>query len=121
MQKQACQGRDIFQRHKQKPTGNDQQQTDENINSIKAEISALEEKLAMQRQLMQRTKLLSPMSGQVLSWDVKQKLIGRSVRPEQQLIEIAKVDGRWVLELDVADRLSLWGVAGTFSSFLSAT
>lgn len=80
------------------------QQLDENLNSVKAEIKALNDKLALQQQLMQRTQLRSPIGGQVLTWDVEQKLLGRTVRPEQQLIEIANVDGPWILELDVADR-----------------
>ena len=77
---------------------------DNNINSIKAEVTALRNKLALQYELLERNRLQSPIAGQVLSWDVKQKLIGRTVRPEQQLIEVADVQGPWILEIDVPDR-----------------
>ena len=81
-----------------------QQASEANLESIAAEIKSLQEKSKLLQQLKQDTTIRSPIAGQVITWDVEQKLGGRSVRADQQLLEIADVDGPWILELDVEDR-----------------
>jgi biotin carboxyl carrier protein len=46
----------------------------------------------------------APMTGQVLTWDVKQQLSGKPVRRGDLLMEVADVDGAWELELKLPDK-----------------
>ncbi len=78
--------------------------TDENLGSLQAEIEALERQQQSLFRIEQQLDVLSPMSGQVITWDVDQKLEGRSVSPQNVLMEVAEIDGPWQVELDIEDR-----------------
>ena len=82
----------------------EEQAIEDSIDSIEAEISALQEKIDLLSEQQENTVVCSPINGQVITWDVQQKLAGRTVRADQQLLEIADIEGPWVLELDVEDR-----------------
>lgn len=53
----------------------------------------------------QRAELVvrSPLTGQVVTWNVRQSLEARPVQRGQLLMQVADLDGPWVLELEVAD------------------
>lgn len=58
------------------------------------------------RLLEERQKLMalvSPLSGEVQTWDVEQLLNGRPVRRGQQLLTVADTSGPWILEVQVPD------------------
>lgn len=78
--------------------------TEENLGSLQAEIEALERQQQSLFRIEKQLEVLSPMSGQVITWDVDQKLVGRSVSPQNVLMEVAEIDGPWQLELDIEDR-----------------
>ncbi|MEX2186409.1 MAG: efflux RND transporter periplasmic adaptor subunit [Pirellulales bacterium] len=48
-------------------------------------------------------RICSPIAGQVLTWDVANQWRDRPVRQGQRLVEIANVEGEWILELVVTD------------------
>ena len=52
---------------------------------------------------MELLQVVSPIDGVVLSWMLKDLLADRPVSRGQHLLTVGKVDGEWVLELDVAD------------------
>lgn len=82
----------------------EEQAIEDSLDSIAAEIEALKEKSLLLNEQQSNTTISSPISGQVITWDVRQKLENRTVRADQQLLEVADVKGPWVLELDVEDR-----------------
>ncbi len=84
--------------------GEEESLQQENLKAQQTELVSLEEQ---QRILMERQKALvitSPISGKVMTWEVRKRLQNRPVGAVDQLMEIANVDGRWTLELDLPDR-----------------
>ena len=77
---------------------------EQSVQSIVAELNALREKSNLLTRMVDKTLIKSPIAGQVITWDAKRKLTGRTVRPEQQLLEIADLDGPWIVELEVPNR-----------------
>lgn len=71
---------------------------------LKAKLKALElhRDLILERQ--SALNLLSPISGQVLTWDVSQHLTARPVERGQSLLTIGETGGDWILELIVSDK-----------------
>ncbi len=76
-----------------------------------AQISELEQKL--ENLLLQEKRLLderaelevrAPITGQILTWQVRQLLQSRPVRRGEALLQIADIDRQWHLELEVPDR-----------------
>ncbi len=78
--------------------------SEENLKSLQAEIDSLQRQADGLEQIQSDLQVVSPMDGQVISWDVKQKLFGRTITPSNVLMEIADTAGPWQLELDVEDR-----------------
>ena len=76
----------------------------ENLRSLKAQLTSLEEQQRIYLQRQESLVVTSPITGQVMTWDVKKHLSNRSVGVEGQLMEIANVNGKWILELDLPDR-----------------
>jgi multidrug efflux pump subunit AcrA (membrane-fusion protein) len=79
------------------------------------ELAAEEERLKGKLQSLDAQRLLlerwqgelvvtSPIDGEVLTWDLQQRLAARPVRRGQRLVTIADPDGPWQLELGIADR-----------------
>ncbi len=66
------------------------------------------EGLQQQRHILQKRQtqlqLCSPVTGEVVTWDVDQRLLKRPVRRGQRLLSVVDRNGPWVAELDVADR-----------------
>ena len=77
---------------------------DENLGSLQAEIDSLQRQADGLSRMQEDLRVLSPVDGQVITWDVAQKLSGRSVTPQNVLMEIADTRGAWQLELDLEDR-----------------
>ena len=82
------------------PTGT----IDESLGSLQAEIDSLQRQADGLSRMQEELRVLSPVDGQVITWDVAQKLTGRSVTPQNVLMEIADTEGPWQLELDLEDR-----------------
>lgn len=71
------------------------------------ELQELLTSLRQQREILQsqqsELELTSPIAGQVVSWDVEQRLDARPVQRGQSLLTIADLSGPWILELKLAD------------------
>lgn len=64
------------------------------------EVSGLERQLESVKKQQDQLKVVSPISGRVMDWKVKEKLRLKPVQQGDVLMEIAQVDGPWVLEVD---------------------
>ncbi len=84
--------------------GEEESLQQENLKAQQAELESLQQQ---QRIFIERQNALvvtSPLAGQVMTWEVRKRLQNRPVSVADQLMEIADVDGRWTLELDLPDR-----------------
>jgi hypothetical protein len=72
--------------------------------SIRASLDSARRQLEIVDLQIQQLSVHSPMSGQVLSWDVRQQFDGKPVRRGDLLLEVANVNGPWELELKLPDR-----------------
>lgn len=52
---------------------------------------------------LQRLRIVSPIDGEVLTWQLENLLADRPVARGQRLLTVAEADGPWLLELDVRD------------------
>jgi biotin carboxyl carrier protein len=72
------------------------------------ELKKTVESLGKQVAILQRQKaemsVYSPAAGQVVTWNIEQTLDRRPVRQGQRLMQIADLQGPWLLELHVPDR-----------------
>jgi multidrug efflux pump subunit AcrA (membrane-fusion protein) len=74
----------------------EEEEVQELLNSLTEQNAVLKE---------QRDDLLvrSPLTGQVITWNVRQLLEGRPVQRGQVLLQVADLTGPWVLEIEVPD------------------
>ena len=70
---------------------------------LAAKLAGLQAQLEIVRRQTEELVVKSPLQGQVLTWDLQQRLKARPVRRGQVLLTVARVDGPWVVEVDVAD------------------
>jgi biotin carboxyl carrier protein len=77
------------------------------LTAEEAEIQELLNSLARQHEVLkaQREELVvrSPLTGQVVTWNVRQSLQSRPVQRGQVLMQVADTLGAWVLEVEVPD------------------
>ncbi|MBC8355875.1 MAG: efflux RND transporter periplasmic adaptor subunit [Planctomycetes bacterium] len=70
------------------------------IRELKARIESLERQRGLLLKKNELLKIRAPMSGQVmLSWDIEESMMNRTVEPGQVLMTIADPSGEWELEL----------------------
>jgi len=84
--------------------GEEESLQQQNLIAQQAELSSLKEQQRIYLKRKDNLLITSPLSGQVMTWDVRKELQNRTVAPVDQLMEIANVDGKWTLELDLPDR-----------------
>lgn len=64
---------------------------------------SLDEQLALLKNQQDALTLKSPISGEVLTWDLQEKLLARPVQRGQRLLTVADLKGPWVLKMQVPD------------------
>lgn len=69
-----------------------------------ARIQGLEEQLEILMRNKASLSIHSPMAGQVITWDSKQRLIDRPISRGDRLLTIAKQDADWEVELRIPDK-----------------
>lgn len=83
-------------------------QSYENLSADEMRLTKQIENLIQRRDLLQQRdeelRLVSPITGQVLDWEVEQILTARPVSRGELLMKVADVAGPWVLELELPDR-----------------
>lgn len=71
---------------------------------LEVRIASLEDQLKVMKEQQADLVLTSPIDGQLLTWEAARILETRPVRRGDLLVEIADVDGPWVLEIRVPDQ-----------------
>ncbi|MFO0944453.1 MAG: HlyD family efflux transporter periplasmic adaptor subunit [Planctomycetota bacterium] len=69
------------------------------INEQKQVADGLQQQIALQRARMQDLGVVSPIRGRVMDWKPKEKLLNRPVQQGDPLLEVADVEGPWILEV----------------------
>lgn len=82
----------------------DQNNNEENINSIEAQIESLERQREILNAKAKKLLIRSPLHGQVITWDLQKRLMDRPVQNGDMLMEVAETEGKWILELNLEDR-----------------
>lgn len=72
--------------------------------SIEARVAGLREELQLLKRNQSQLVITSPIAGQVVTWDVEQRLRDRPVKPGQKLMTIAVPSGGWEIELRIPDK-----------------
>lgn len=70
---------------------------------LTAVLQSVQDQLAALEQYEAELTLTSPLTGQVLTWNVEELLEGRPVEAGQRLLTVADVNGPWVLRIRVPD------------------
>jgi multidrug efflux pump subunit AcrA (membrane-fusion protein) len=65
---------------------------------------SLESQLAIIEKQRESLRLLSPIAGEVLTWNPEEMLDSRPVKRGQLLLSVGAVDGEWEAKLDIADQ-----------------
>ena len=65
---------------------------------------SLNEQLTIQKQRKAQLQVASPIAGEVITWNLEDRLSGRPVAMGQSLMKVAHMDGPWRLELNLPDR-----------------
>ncbi|MEX0937281.1 MAG: efflux RND transporter periplasmic adaptor subunit [Pirellulales bacterium] len=64
--------------------------------------SLLDQRALLEQQL-DKLKIYSPIGGQVVSWKIQDRLMGRPVQPGDVLMKIANPEGDWELEVEMPE------------------
>ncbi len=64
---------------------------------------SLEKQLKIYREKQKQLRVLSPIKGQVVTWQLQEKLLARPVEKGQLLLTIADNDGRWELDIHMPE------------------
>jgi len=64
---------------------------------------SLEHQLTLHNEKKEKLSVLSPTDGQIVTWDLRHRLVNRPVKRGDELMEVANTDGRWRLELHMAE------------------
>lgn len=74
------------------------------LSALKADEARLLTTIAnLQKVMKEVLDVPAPISGTIVTWDPQQRLTGLVVEPNQSLMTLAKLDGQWQLEVNIAD------------------
>jgi multidrug efflux pump subunit AcrA (membrane-fusion protein) len=65
---------------------------------------SLDQQLALYREKQQQLSVTSPIDGQVVTWQVRDRLLHRPVRQGQRLVTVVDPTGDWELEVHMPER-----------------
>ena len=82
----------------------EKQTQQEFVNAMVEQLDGLERVQQKLQQRQRELQLTSPIDGQIVTWEMAERLEGRPVSLNNQLLEVANVDGQWQLELELPDR-----------------
>jgi multidrug efflux pump subunit AcrA (membrane-fusion protein) len=72
--------------------------------STEAKLAGLQEQFEILKRNEAQLNIQSPIEGDVITWDVQQRLLDRPVKPGQRLLTIAVPSGGWEIELRIPDK-----------------
>jgi|GEM_PF-2449204 len=83
-------------------TDKDQQQ--ENVSALKAQLKSAQRELELFQEKSKGLTVVSPIAGRVVTYNVQDELLDRPVERVESLLEVADLEGDWILELNLPDR-----------------
>ena len=95
------QRREMIQDHSFDRGPDDNRSVEENIEALNSQIENLEAQQTILRAIAGDMAVSSPLNGQVISWDLEQRLQGRSIQRGQELLEVAAIEDEWLLEIEL--------------------
>ena len=69
-----------------------------------AKISGLKQQLELLEKTQRQLEIHSPIDGEVITWNIEQRLRDRPVKPGQRLLTVAVPSGGWEIELRIPDK-----------------
>ena len=72
--------------------------------SLEKQLQSLEDRIKILKQKQQKLTIKSPIAGEVITWDIVDRLLDRPVKDGDFLIEVADVNGPWEIELALPDK-----------------
>lgn len=79
----------------------DEATLEDNIEGIKSQIANFEEQEEILQKMANSMSVSSPLDGQVISWDLERRLEGRAIQRGQELMEVAAINDKWQLEIEL--------------------
>ena len=76
----------------------------ENVAAMKAQLASAELELELLQEKSKRLSVVSPIAGKVVTYNVRDTLTNRPVQRVESLLEVADINGDWMLELSLPDR-----------------
>ncbi|GEM_PF-5862745 len=67
------------------------------------ELDGLEKQHALLTEQIEELQIRCPLAGQIVSWDIQQRIGSRPVQRGHQLLTVADTSDNWMLELELAD------------------
>jgi hypothetical protein len=80
------------------------EEMEENIVSLKSQIESLQAQLLILERISDSMNVRSPIDGQVITWDLKHQLENRVVPEGVRLLEVADIQGPWIVEIELPIR-----------------
>ena len=76
----------------------------ENRKALESQIVSLQKQMQTLKSKSEKLSVKSPVDGEVITWDLNDRLTDRPVKTGDLLLEVADVEGDWELELNLPDR-----------------
>ena len=76
----------------------------ENVAAMKAQLASAELELKLLQEKSRRLSVVSPIAGKIVTYNVRDTLANRPVQRVESLLEVADINGEWMLELSLPDR-----------------
>jgi hypothetical protein len=73
------------------------------VNQLTTQVASLEKRIDLVKQQMAKLKIRAPFDGQVVEWNLHEKLMDRPVTSGQTLMEVVDPNGDWELELQMPE------------------
>ncbi len=71
---------------------------------LKVAIEGMHEQLLIQQEKSHHLAVTAPIDGSIITWDLQRQLQSRPVDRGQVMMQVAQLDGPWILELHIPDR-----------------
>ena len=76
----------------------------EELNSLESTLTSLSTQEKLLRLQLADLQTPSPMTGQVITWDARRRLLARPVERGEVLLSVADLQGPWVLDLNIPEQ-----------------
>ena len=73
----------------------------DSIQGLRSQIVNYQEQQTILEKMASGMTVTSPLDGQVISWDLEQRLDRRAIQRGQELLEVAALNGKWQLEIEL--------------------